>query len=177
MQPAEEDVIAAPPYSSLVATRASKSNRRNRAILSPLPPTSERSDSKPSASPPLFWIPAHNIGSKQTAILNTSEHPIKCQRLFNQHHQRPLSAIAAHISTKPGLRLAHTLLTTKHLANRSSCDFTLHKLFTVDALMNLQVSTRYGIHLADHDQGRPPQERDRTPSLTENLAFCTSLPQ
>jgi hypothetical protein len=91
-------------------------------------------------------------------------------------HQRPLSTIATHISTKPGLRLAPTLLTTKHLANLSSCDFTLHKLFTVDALMNLQVSTRYGIHLADHDQGRPPQERDRTPSLTENLAFCTSLP-
>lgn len=43
--------------------------------------------------------------------------------------------------------------------------------------MNLQIRTRYGIHLADHDQGRPPKEKDRTPSLTENLAFCTSLPQ
>lgn len=180
VQPAEEDIIATPSYSSLVATRASKTNGRNRAIFSPLSPTSERSDSKPSASPPLFWIPAYNIGSKQTAILHTSEHPIKCQRLFNQHHQihqRPLSANARHIPTKPGPG-SHTHSSPPStsqtarvvISNYTSCP-------QWNALMNLQVRTRYAIHLADHDQGRPPKEMDRTPSLTENLAFCTSLPQ
>jgi hypothetical protein len=88
-------------------------------------------------------------------------------------HQIALSKSCSHIP--------YMLLATQHASSKPSRASSQHKMFTVDALLNLvflkRIRTRYGIHLADHDRSRPPKERDWFPSLTENSALCTHLPQ
>jgi hypothetical protein len=58
-----------------------------------------------------------NIGSKQTAILNTSEHLQVSATIQSASPTSTVSHCSAYFN-KTRLRLAHTLLTTKHLANR-----------------------------------------------------------